>query len=374
VIFFNDFYKFNFQYFLKKNKVLNPKNKYISELDSVRAIAALCVMMLHFLPALRSDNVFVLFLKKYHSFFQFGVPIFFVLSGFLISRILLKSKYEDNYFKNFYIKRSLRIFPLYYLICILIFFVFPYFINNSPKVNFNEFWPNLIYLQNIFISFHIPYYGPNHFWSLSVEEHFYLIWPIVIYYLDFNKIKFLIFILLIFQPLLRIILIYQDVDIYYFTFTRLDELLYGCLIAIYEIENKKISKKKLSAVILISIFFLFLFSLFSGSSNIIIQGFKYSFFGFLFFVLVGYVALNNNDNLFLLKSKILVYTGKISYGLYMYHPFVFYFYFTYYSTNYSIVSFIVCFGITYLISTLSYYLVEKPILNLKRYFVPINNL
>ena len=85
MIFFNDFYKFNFQYFLKKNKVLNPKNKYISELDSVRAIAALCVMMLHFLPALRSDNVFVLFLKKYHSFFQFGVPIFFVLSGFLIS-------------------------------------------------------------------------------------------------------------------------------------------------------------------------------------------------------------------------------------------------------------------------------------------------
>ena len=351
---------------------MNSKNKHIIELDAVRAIAALSVMLLHFIPSLISENNIVIYLKKYHSIFQFGVPIFFVLSGFLISRILFKSKNEDGFFKNFYIKRSLRIFPLYYLVCVLIFFVVPYFFSNATPLSINEFWPNLIYIQNFFISFHIPYQGPNHFWSLAVEEHFYLIWPLIIYYLDFKKIKYLIFVFLIFQPLLRIILINQKVDVYYLTFTRLDELLYGCLLAIYELENKKISKKELSLVLVLSLVFLALFLIFSGSSNIIIQGFKYSFFGYLFFVLVGFVALNKSDKLYFLKSKILAYTGKISYGLYMFHPFVFYYYFLYNSTKYSIVSFIACFGITYLISSLSYYLFEKPILNLKKYFVPIN--
>jgi len=284
-------------------------------------------MFLHFIPSLISENGIVIFLKKHHSIFQFGVPIFFVLSGFLISRILLKSKKEVGFFKNFYIKRSLRIFPLYYLVCIVIIFVLPYFFNNTTSPTINEFWPNLIYVQNIFISLHIPYQGPNHFWSLAVEEHFYLIWPIIIYYLDIKKIKYLIVAVLIIQPMLRILLIKQNVDIYYLTFTRLDELLYGCLLAIYELENKKISKKELSIAFVLSIVFVVLFSLVTGSSNIVIQGLKYSFFGYLFFVLVGFVALNKCKNLFFLKSKILSYTGKISYGLYMFHPFVFFYYF-----------------------------------------------
>ena len=78
---------------------MNSKNKHIIELDAVRAIAALSVMLLHFIPSLSSENSIVIYLKKYHSIFQFGVPIFFVLSGFLISRILFKSKndvYRDK--------------------------------------------------------------------------------------------------------------------------------------------------------------------------------------------------------------------------------------------------------------------------------------
>ena len=205
------------------------QNKYIIELDGIRAIAALCVMLLHFIPMMECTNQIVTVLQKYYSIFQFGVPIFFVLSGFLISRILINAKNDSGFFSNFYIKRSFRIFPLYYLICIISLLIIPHLF--AEPIKFSEYWPNLIYLQNFYISFYIPYYGPNHFWSLAVEEHFYLIWPLIIYYVDLKNLKKIIILIIILEPFLRILLIQRNIDVYYLTFTRLDELLYGCLLA-----------------------------------------------------------------------------------------------------------------------------------------------
>ena len=109
---------------------MTPKNnlilKHIDVLDSIRAIAALSVMFLHIIPMFQSSNKLIINLQIFHSIFQFGVPIFFVLSGFLITRILLVEKTKKIgkiFFINFYIKRILRIFPLYYLICIIILFI-----------------------------------------------------------------------------------------------------------------------------------------------------------------------------------------------------------------------------------------------------------
>ncbi len=343
--------------------------KHIFELDSIRAIAALSVMFLHFIPSIYGSNNFIEFLKKYHSVFQFGVPIFFVLSGFLISRILFEKKSEERYFVNFYTKRALRIFPLYYVVCLLIFFVFPNLLSGLPTANLNEIWPNLFYLQNFFISFNLPYVGPNHFWSLAVEEHFYLIWPLIIYYFDKINIKIIIITVIVIQPILRILLIQKQIDIYYFTFTRLDEILYGSLLAIYEKEGRKISKKDLGIAIALVIIFAGLFVIFSGTGSLLIQGFKYSFFGYLFFCLVGLLALNNFKNVKILRSKFLVYTGKISYGLYIYHPFVFTIYCNYFPLSNPILFFVASFGITYLIASASFFYFEKPILNLKYFFL-----
>lgn len=342
--------------------------KHIKELDSIRAIAALSVMFLHIIPMFQSSNKFIIYFKSIHSIFQFGVPIFFVLSGFLISRILLNGKDEKKYFTNFYIKRTLRIFPLYYLICVVVFLGIPIFNNQITQINLKGILPNIFYLQNIFIAFHIPYIGPNHFWSLAVEEHFYFIWPFLIFYFNLRRLKKIIIVILVLQPIFRFVLANKGIDVYYFTFTRLDEILYGCLLAILEKEGKILSYMHLAILGLLSSLSFILFVKFSGSSNLIIQALKYSFWGYAFFVLIGIVALNRKSSI-VLKNNFLAYSGKISYGLYMYHPFVFG-YILLFNPNYNpILFFFLCFIITYLIASLSYYLFELKFLKLKQFLI-----
>lgn len=125
---------------------------YYRQLDGVRAIAALMVMYLHFMASFKSDHPFWQLLEKYASFGQTGVSIFFVLSGFLITRILMESKGSTRFFSDFYIRRSLRIFPLYYLFLILFYFVVP-ILQQVPIVPASEqvyFW---VYLQNFAMTF-----------------------------------------------------------------------------------------------------------------------------------------------------------------------------------------------------------------------------
>ena len=113
------------------------KLKHFKELDGVRAIAALMVMFFHFFQNLDTQNVILISVKKYAIFGQTGVSLFFVLSGFLITRILLNTKHSESYFKNFYIRRALRIFPLYYLFLIIFYFLIPFF-ENSAIISFNQ--------------------------------------------------------------------------------------------------------------------------------------------------------------------------------------------------------------------------------------------
>src|SRR6185503_15568764 len=115
-----------------------------------------------------------------------GVDLFFVLSGFLITGILLETKGRPGYFRNFYIRRTLRIVPLYYAVLALLFFVLPIGMFAQYDASLLQMhsvqgwlWS---YLSNYRLgpetSFSIPYV--SHFWSLAVEEHFYLLWPTVI--------------------------------------------------------------------------------------------------------------------------------------------------------------------------------------------------
>jgi peptidoglycan/LPS O-acetylase OafA/YrhL len=115
-----------------------------------------------------------------------GVDLFFVLSGFLITGILFDAKGKERFFRNFYIRRSLRIFPLYYGVLAATIFLLPVLVPSAqavfrPAVEHQKWlW---LYAANVFQTVHAGWYlGPfNHFWSLAVEEHFYLAWPLVIY-------------------------------------------------------------------------------------------------------------------------------------------------------------------------------------------------
>src|SRR3954453_14091705 len=118
---------------------------------------------------------------------QRGVDLFFVLSGFLITGILFDAKGKEHYFRNFYVRRALRIFPLYYAALVAAIVILPLF-GSSYAVAFRpavaaQAWLWL-YGANLLQAIEGAWcLGPlNHFWSLAIEEHFYLLWPAVIYF------------------------------------------------------------------------------------------------------------------------------------------------------------------------------------------------
>jgi len=165
--------------------LLRRSGKLIPELDGVRGLAILGVMAFHFCGAIAPTNAVERALVKVTGYGLWGVDLFFVLSGFLITGILLDAKGSRGYFQNFYIRRTLRIFPLYYAVLFLFFAL-----SLGPAAQYDHSLREMqsaqaslwSYLTNYHLgpqtTFSIPYL--SHFWSLAVEEHFYLVWPVVI--------------------------------------------------------------------------------------------------------------------------------------------------------------------------------------------------
>jgi peptidoglycan/LPS O-acetylase OafA/YrhL len=162
------------------------RGPHIAALDGVRGLAILMVMAVHFVGDQAPSNGFEHLLTKLGNYGVWGVDLFFVLSGFLITGILHDSKPKPRFFRNFYIRRTLRIFPIYYAILAVLFVLLPAVITPSPEglgeSMRHQAWAWL-YGTNIYLgiknSWALPYI--SHFWSLAVEEHFYLIWPLVVF-------------------------------------------------------------------------------------------------------------------------------------------------------------------------------------------------
>ena len=153
-------------------------------LDGVRGLAILMVLAVHFVgdatPTTWGERLAV----KLANYGMFGVDLFFVLSGFLITGLLLDSKGDPHYFRNFYARRTLRIFPLYYAVLALLFIVLPRLLAvpaplAEARAHQGWLWT---YTANFFIAakgtWALSYV--SHFWSLAIEEHFYLLWPFVV--------------------------------------------------------------------------------------------------------------------------------------------------------------------------------------------------
>ena len=303
---------------------MNKKSIFhIDSLDGLRAIAALMVMFFHFFQHLITSNSFVLMIKKISTFGQTGVSLFFVLSGFLITRILLKEKKSEKYFINFYVRRSLRIFPLYYFYLVLVFFIIPFF----EHVNVPDFSKQIyhwVYLQDFAITFKWNYVGPIHFWSLAVEEHFYLFFPLLVYFLKEKQLIISLAILVLASVVLRYILSLKGYEVFYLTFTRLDELCLGAFLAILEFKGK-FSEHSSKRFLYLFIFMLaplyLLWYFFASESNVYVQTFKYSLISIIYFCTIGFIITANKSNFLskVLATKPLLFTGKISYGLYVYH-------------------------------------------------------
>jgi peptidoglycan/LPS O-acetylase OafA/YrhL len=157
-------------------------------LDGIRGLAILMVLWFHFVGNTLPTNSVERAIIRVSNYGSYGVELFFVLSGFLITGILYDASDKPNYFRNFYMRRVLRIFPLYYGVLALVFFVAPLIpLLRGPTLDYlmdRQAWAWL-YAVNIYIAkqgdWSFSYL--EHFWSLAVEEHFYLFWPLLAFLL-----------------------------------------------------------------------------------------------------------------------------------------------------------------------------------------------
>ncbi len=215
----------------------SPYGRHIPALDGLRGIAFCGVAGSHLFPGTPRSEMAKL-VAAVLSFGATGVDLFFVLSGFLITGILYDSRTDAHFFRKFYARRALRIFPLYYGVLASFLLLTLFF-----GVHYNrELLSLALYLQNTgFVAPPIyAYIGPHlplaHFWSLAVEEQFYLIWPLLVFWLRAReRILFCCLASLVFCPLLRFGLSLHGAgyfSIHTNTLCRADSLLAGGALAI----------------------------------------------------------------------------------------------------------------------------------------------
>ena len=274
--------------------------KYFKSLDGIRALAAFAVVFCHFF---NEGNT-----QGYKYFYEItklgnsGVSLFFVLSGFVITRILLNSRESNKYFQTFYLRRLLRIAPLYYfgLVC---YYLAPIFLNGNYQLpKFSDQIYYWVYLQNFARTFGWSSSGPGHFWSLAVEEHFYLLWPAIIYFAFHfrDKFKNLIYIcclIIIFSGVLRFLMLSEGYEINVFTLTRLDQMAMGCLMALLE---RKGFLTKTHFKVYLGLFIIGGVAVLGVSKldYVLLNTFKHYAFGICYFGLIGLSATGSNKLFF----------------------------------------------------------------------------
>jgi peptidoglycan/LPS O-acetylase OafA/YrhL len=228
-----------------KTPAPRPGEKHIPALDGIRGIAILLVVLHHSLQGWGPEqSAFERICRSALGHCWVGVDLFFVLSGFLITGILIDTRGKRRYFASFYPRRMLRTFPLYYATILVCFVLLPalpipgvdWLRELSPRQGW--FW---LHISNFYNLSHniLRMDGPSigwmsTFWSLAVEEHFYLVWPLIVCWCSPKQIFRVSLGLLGGVLLLRMALAakgYEFQVIYNNTFTRLDGMLFGSIIA-----------------------------------------------------------------------------------------------------------------------------------------------
>ena len=343
---------------------------YKPQLDALRAIAAMAVMAEH-LPQQKLVP-WQLFQPGYIGLL--GVLLFFVLSGYLITAILLSSRssHLQTALKRFYIRRTLRIFPIYHSTLLILFVI------GVPSVTDYILW-HALYVSNVLFVLEPQVAAPvAHLWTLSVEEQFYLIWPFLILIVPYKH-------------LLRVILWAIGIGICWKAviigttgdpvaaglpvFSCLDSLAVGALLAYVEQDDGLRLKRQniLSGLLvtgsMIVLIQAFLFVTDSGKAFRLVTAYLGA--SLVFVWLVGRAAAGFTGWFgVVLDWRPLRYLGKISYGVYLYHYFMppllqsiiknlgF-------GQSGNLAAALLAFVLTVLVATLSWYLVEKPISHLK---------
>ena len=353
--------------------------KYYSQLDGLRCFAVISVMIGHWI----SWQTKVEWIQSVP--WGRGVVLFFVLSGYLISNILfsLKEKLEAGEMnlgialKTFYIRRFLRIFPAYYL---LVFYLM--YINYQ---NTNQLAPWLLtYTSNLLQTQNGSLLGSfSHFWSLAVEEQFYLIWPLIM--LMVNK-KYILRVILSFIAIsfLSRLMCYLFISDWqagaYFSLNLFFPLCLGALMAYARRYHVKLHVLFNSYWLLCFFSVAYALAYYANEHYLFFNIFRGVLDEYLFSMAAAFIIYRASQNNFkylakcVLSHEIVVYIGKISYGLYLYHLFVSDLYWNYLSPRFQIdihsanTVWVFFFVIAFVLAIFSYHFIEKPFNSLKKHF------
>jgi peptidoglycan/LPS O-acetylase OafA/YrhL len=306
---------------------------HMPELDTLRGIAVLGVVFYHGLYWARDLTPYSLWqarLLEQMSVGQFGVNLFFVLSGFLITGVLLDSRSRFDYFKRFYVRRALRILPAYYLTLLLLIL----FGLTSKKF----LLMSMLYSSNLSPMFGIVLSYPV-LWSLAVEEHFYLIWPVAAKRVSPPKLLWILGAIMILTPVSRFLYHQHAIATNtvgagygFYTWNNLDGLALGSIIAII-VRRQGWNREKtiwlacILALLAVSIAGIGLPFGITTRKNAIGDALQYVPWNFASAaVLVGFILIGSSKWQRMTRPSWLIFFGSISYGLYLYHLLAFFAY------------------------------------------------
>lgn len=313
---------------------LPSQGRRLPVLDGLRGVAILLVLMDHLFwsnsnPA---GGRAIQLLARVRSAGWVGVDLFFVLSGFLITGILYDTLGQEHFFRNFYARRSLRIFPLYYgFLFVMTVIVTLMGWHWSPMI-----YRALSYTQNLSLGrlpefTDAPWVNINHFWSLAVEEQFYLVWPLLIFLLKTRRrIALAAGCGVIASLLIRIMLIHSGVAsqniyvLYSWTPARLDSLLAGALLAI--LLRSRLSRQTLAAgppvfccCLVLWAAIAYLADGLDWQHHAFIATAGFSLLALTFAALIATALADHPLVSRPLSHALLRFFGRYSYGLYVYH-------------------------------------------------------
>jgi peptidoglycan/LPS O-acetylase OafA/YrhL len=293
----------------------------IPELDALRGIAAIVIVVFH-----------VRFVDAFPALGT-AVDLFFVLSGYLITTIILEQGRSPGFFRTFYARRALRIWPIYYLALVACVALNPMLARPEPL---RGFWCYAAYLQYVPGYWHAetPPFSRlfQHSWTLAIEEQFYLLWPLIVVIAGRARLRWAIVPLLILPTLMRTWAFHRHMLL-----TRCDGLILGALLADLLFDRARVEANRrtwlkgfaaigLAAVLVRQVGCPLLVRL-DGTIPAMwaIRAFALSTAAtcWIYFALVGLVLLSQGGpRLAWLRDRRLVHLGTISYGIYLYHPFV----------------------------------------------------
>jgi peptidoglycan/LPS O-acetylase OafA/YrhL len=341
------------------------------------------------LDGLRGLAILMIILHHNFNFLSFSGPawisldLFFVLSGFLITGILLRTRDSSHFMRNFYARRVLRIFPIYYLSLIIFLFILPNLINfpfsiRYFKLNQPWFW---FEIQNWLFIFKPDGNNNylNHYWSLALEEQFYLVSPwLILYIKSLQKIAALLLSLLLVIILLRLALwFFQFQTISYtnlYSFTRIDGLCVGSLLAIFGYAgNYNLAKTNSVLIAICSVIVFIVLPVCKLFFNIHLPYTACCLFPgiALFWGVIIKLSLKDKNVLNrIFSNRVLIFFGRISYGLYIFHWPINRIMRLKLETPHNQVNLaLASTSMAVVIAIISYYSYERKFLNLKRYFI-----